>query len=246
MELKTVFTSNIPMDCYIIKGRLESEGLDCFIFDDNIVWVNPFKAVAVGGVKLKVPSDQIDLAEKIMSLVKQNKLIDDDGEYEMAKVFENEISRQNEILNIKIQIRKDNYLIDNPDDIKTNWLNHEEIHKLIDSEKKFIELANTKFIFSWDQFWYELFDFDRSVFQYFRTRPVEYYLDKELVENYNSKSINKSNMICRNCSSDEVYYGYTLDIKWGILYLIFSVLISAPFPLIMRSHHCFNCGSDFN
>ena len=109
MELKTVFTSNIPMDCYIIKGRLESEGLDCFIFDNNIVWVNPFKAVAVGGVKLKVPTDQIDLAEKIMSLVKQNKLIDDNGEYEMAQVFENEISRQNEILNIKTQIRKDNY-----------------------------------------------------------------------------------------------------------------------------------------
>ena len=246
MELKTVFTSNIPMDCYIIKGRLESEGLDCFIFDNNIVWVNPFKAVAVGGVKLKVPTDQIDLAEKIMSLVKQNKLIDDNGEYEMAQVFENEISRQNEILNIKTQVRKNNYLIDNPADIKPNWLNHEEIHQLIDSEKKFIELTNTKFIFAWEQFWFELFDFDRSVFQYFRTRPVEYYLDKELVENYNSKSINKSDMICRNCGSDEVYYGYTLDIKWGILYLIFSVLISAPFPLIMRSHHCFNCGSDFN
>ena len=68
MELKTIYTSNTPVECYIIKGRLESEGLDCFIFDDNIIWVNPFRAVAVGGVKLKVPSVQVEFAEKIMSL----------------------------------------------------------------------------------------------------------------------------------------------------------------------------------
>ncbi len=246
MELKTIYTSNIPVDCYIMRGRLESDGVDCFIFDDNIIWVNPFWAVAIGGVKLKVPLDQVDLAEKIMSLIKQDKLIDDNGVYEMSTVFENEISRQNEIINIKTQIRKDTSLIDKPDYIKTNWLNHEEIHQLLDSEKKFIAFANTKFIFTWEQFWYELFDFDRSVFKYFRTRPVEYYLDKELADNYNCKSIDKSNMICSNCKSDEVSYGYTLDIKWGIIYLIFSFLFSAPFPLIKRNHHCFNCGLDFN
>jgi len=78
-KLETIYTSNIPIDCHILRGRLESEGLDCFIFDDRIVWVHPFFAVAVGGVKLKVPINQIEFGEKIISLVKQGKLIDDKG-----------------------------------------------------------------------------------------------------------------------------------------------------------------------
>ncbi len=246
MELKTIYTSNIPVDCYILKGRLESDGLDCFIYDDNIVWVNPFRAVAVGGVKLKVPTDQFERAEKILSLIKLNKLIDENGEYEMSVVFENEISRQNEILDIKTQVRKDNSLIDKPDYIKSSRLDNDEIHQLLDSEKKFKEFADAKFIFSWEQFLYELFDFDRSIFKYFRIRPVEYYLDKELTDNYNNKSHDVSDITCINCKSNEVSHGYNLDLKWGIVYLIFSFLFSAPFPMIKRSHHCFNCGSDFN
>jgi hypothetical protein len=246
MELKTIYTSNIPVECYIIKGRLESEGLDCFIFDDNIIWVNPFRAVAVGGVKLKVPVDQVELAEMIMSFIEQDKLMDEHGEYEMSAVFENEIIRQNEILDIKTQVRKNTSLIENPNEIKTEYLNHDEIHQLLESEKKFNEFANTKFTFKWEQFLFELFDFDRDVFKYFRIRPVEYYLDKELVDNYNYKSINKSTTLCRYCKSDEVSYSYTLDIKWGIIYILLLALVSVPFPMIVRNHHCFNCGSDFN
>jgi len=64
VKLETIFSSNIPVDCYILKGRLETDGFDCFVFDENIVWVHPFKAVAIGGVKLKVPSDQLILAQK--------------------------------------------------------------------------------------------------------------------------------------------------------------------------------------
>ncbi len=45
MELITVFTSNITIDCYIVKNRLESEGLECFIYDENFIGVNPFRAV---------------------------------------------------------------------------------------------------------------------------------------------------------------------------------------------------------
>lgn len=48
-KLETVFNSTYPIDCYLLKGRLESEGIDCFVFDDEKVSVNPFKSVAVGG-----------------------------------------------------------------------------------------------------------------------------------------------------------------------------------------------------
>ena len=74
IKLETVFSSNIPIDCHILKGRLESEGINCFLFDENIVWVHPFKAVAIGGVKLKVTSDRYDFANKILTQVKKQHL----------------------------------------------------------------------------------------------------------------------------------------------------------------------------
>lgn len=65
-ELVTIFSSNSPAECYIIKGRLENEGIECFIFDENIVSVNPFYANAVGGVKVKIYWDQKEKAEEIL------------------------------------------------------------------------------------------------------------------------------------------------------------------------------------
>lgn len=93
-------------------------------------------------------------------------------------------------------------------------------------------------------FLYELFDFDRSVFSYLRIKPVEYYLDKEIVDKLESKVLYNPSSSCPNCKSDNVKYGYAIDYKWDILYLILS-FVSAPFTLIRKNIHCFDCGCDF-
>jgi len=76
---ETIFSSNILVDYYILKGRLETDGIDCFIFDENIVWVHPSRAVAIGGVKLKVPIHQSKAAKKIIEHLKSAELIDQNG-----------------------------------------------------------------------------------------------------------------------------------------------------------------------
>ena len=91
MQLKTVYTSLTPIVCSIVRGRLDSEGITCFVYDENIVWVHPFRALAVGGVKLKVPEDQLERAQKIISLLETGRLCDENGAYAMADMFENEI-----------------------------------------------------------------------------------------------------------------------------------------------------------
>ncbi|HEY4786162.1 MAG TPA: DUF2007 domain-containing protein [Bacteroidales bacterium] len=245
MQLKTIFSSNSPIDCYIVKNRLESEGIDCFVFDDHMVWVDPFYAVAVRGVKLKVPSDQTEKALQIIRLVKSDRLIDDHGEYEMANVFVNEMSRQNEILEIKSLIRNKPSLIDSPKEIKTDLLNQEEVNEIISEEKKLLEFSKTRLNFTWEDFWGTLFDPDHSIFKYLRPRPAEYYLDKELVDRYNNPVGTQSSMICSHCNSENVSYGYAIDYKWDVLYLVLSLIVS-PFPLVRKKYHCFNCGSDFN
>ena len=88
MQLKTVYTSNLLVDCYLIKGRLETEGISCFVFDENFIGVNPFYAIAIGGVKLKVPSDQFEQATELLDLISNSKLFEAVGENSFAEIVE--------------------------------------------------------------------------------------------------------------------------------------------------------------
>ena len=225
IKLETLYSSNIPIDCHILKGRLATEGLDCYLFDENIVCVHPFKAVAIGGVKLKVPSDQIEIGNKIISLINRGKLFDENGEYGTAEIFHSDFKKQMEILKIKSDIRKNPTLINKPNEIDTIALNRNEIDFIIESEKNFQRLYNKKLNFTWKDFLYELFDFERSVFSYLRIRPVEYYLDKDIVDNINYKVLSNFSNFCPNCKSDNVKDGYAIDYKWDILYLILSLIL---------------------
>jgi len=61
--LVTIATYTVATDAYIAKGLLESAGITCFIFDENMSFVY---SNAVGGIKLKVPSSQRILASEIL------------------------------------------------------------------------------------------------------------------------------------------------------------------------------------
>lgn len=228
---------------------MQSEGLDCFIFDEYIVWVHPFWAVAVGGVKLKMPKDQIDQGEKIIGLVKQGKLVDDNGEYDLETIFENEIRKENKILQLRSQFRKNPSQLDKSFP-KIDWLTKSEVDKIIESEREFQKLSNARLDLK--MFWYELFDFSRIFFKYLRIRPLEYYLDKDLVDRFNASQDSISFNICPNCESDNVYYGDSMDFEWDVPYLILSFVFGTIFgtfaPFLIRTnkkYHCFNCGHNF-
>ena len=68
-------------EAIIIKGKLESEGIEVFMRDNNTVDANPLYSNAIGGVKLFVNRDDYLTAKDIISLVSQyssddnNKLI---------------------------------------------------------------------------------------------------------------------------------------------------------------------------
>ena len=244
MELETVYSSNIPIDCHILKGRLEKEGIECQIYDENIVWVHPFKAVAIGGVKLKVPSGQSSQAKEILGLLKQEKLHDHMGEYEIHKVLEEEVSKENKIIELKAFFRENPKFLDNPGPHKPKWINQHTYQNLVEHERVFQKQKNTTLNFNVKQFLYELFDFDRSVFSYLRTKPVEYYLEKELVEQYQFQKQNELSLSCPKCNSVNVAYGHAIDHKLDIIYLLLSILIS-PAPLVRKKYHCFNCRASF-
>lgn len=56
-------------EALIFKGKLESEGIEVYIRDNNIVDSNPLYSNAVGGIKLFVKEEDLEKAQLILSEV---------------------------------------------------------------------------------------------------------------------------------------------------------------------------------
>lgn len=77
MELTTIKTFDNPMEAHIVKSRLESEGITCFLFDEHMVSLNPLYNVTVGGIKLKINHSDYEKARTILVEVEQSPVLDD-------------------------------------------------------------------------------------------------------------------------------------------------------------------------
>lgn len=62
----TVLTVTYAHEVAIVRGRLESEGITCFVKDELTVQVIPFYSNAIGGVKLQVLSKDFSRAIEIL------------------------------------------------------------------------------------------------------------------------------------------------------------------------------------
>ena len=62
----TVLTFTFAHEVAIVRGRLESEGIVCFVKDELTVQVNPFYSNAIGGVKLQVMESDLPRAIEIL------------------------------------------------------------------------------------------------------------------------------------------------------------------------------------
>ena len=54
------------LDAELAKGALESAGIECFLFDDNMIRMDWFNANAIGGVKLRVDPENVEAANRIL------------------------------------------------------------------------------------------------------------------------------------------------------------------------------------
>jgi hypothetical protein len=224
---------------------MATDGIDCFIQDENIVWVHPFRAVAIGGVKLKVPMDQVDYCKSIIDNIKRGKLIDSDGEYSCIDLLENEYFRQENIFKIKKNIRSNPTILNDLDKIKhlidPFLIDDKEFNKIISDELEFLYFRKTPKRFNRREFWDSIFDYKTHSIKSYKRRTSEYYIEKDLLENYWIMDSSKKEIICPNCKSENVKYGYAIDYKWDIFYLILSILVYTPVPLIRKKYHCFDC-----
>jgi len=65
-DWKNIMTFTYPHEAYIVKGRLESDGIPVQIRDELTTQVNNFYSNAIGGVKLLIPQEDYKRAMEIL------------------------------------------------------------------------------------------------------------------------------------------------------------------------------------
>jgi DNA-directed RNA polymerase subunit M/transcription elongation factor TFIIS len=71
-EFRLLKTFQNPIDANITKGLLESNGIEAFIFDENMVYVNPVLTTAIGGVKLLVRNSDYENTSLLLKEIDQD------------------------------------------------------------------------------------------------------------------------------------------------------------------------------
>ena len=65
-KIITIRTFTNPLDMAVIKGRLESEGIVCFVQDELTSRANAFYSAAIGGARLQVRQSDLKQAIEIL------------------------------------------------------------------------------------------------------------------------------------------------------------------------------------
>lgn len=75
----TIARYQYSSEAQIVKGRLESDGIPVFLKDNITIDTDPLVSNAIGGIKLKVRSEDEEKAKDILKLIKAYAL-NDNGE----------------------------------------------------------------------------------------------------------------------------------------------------------------------
>ena len=96
-ELVILNTFTSIFEANLFKSKLESEGIECFIDDENIGSMNFLYGSAVGGVKLKVRKSDYDKARKVLKESGQTT-----AEVEEEKKDDNSVQKVNSGILLKV------------------------------------------------------------------------------------------------------------------------------------------------
>jgi len=80
MALVTIKTFENSVSAHILKSKLESEGIKCFIFDENMITNNMIYNISVGGIKLKIDDTDLTKANKIITKIEDQPLTNENND----------------------------------------------------------------------------------------------------------------------------------------------------------------------
>lgn len=77
MKLVTLKTFENSIEANLLRSKLESEGILCFLFDENMVSLNPLYNITLGGIKLKIREADAQKALQIIEEVETTPFTDE-------------------------------------------------------------------------------------------------------------------------------------------------------------------------
>ncbi|HWC53443.1 MAG TPA: DUF2007 domain-containing protein [Chitinophagaceae bacterium] len=72
MDFIPILSFNDYIEANIILGRLQNEGISCWLKDENSATIAPFFSNSIGGIKLMVAASQEVRALELINLFKKN------------------------------------------------------------------------------------------------------------------------------------------------------------------------------
>jgi len=79
MALITIKTFDNPIDAHLLKSKLESEDIVCYLFDEHTVSMNPLYNITIGGIKLKINEFDLEKARIVYDSIHDTPYTDDGG-----------------------------------------------------------------------------------------------------------------------------------------------------------------------
>ena len=66
MKLVTARIFDNPIDAHLLKSKLESEGIYCYLRDEHTITIDPLVSNALGGIKLQIKEGDIERTKVIL------------------------------------------------------------------------------------------------------------------------------------------------------------------------------------
>lgn len=83
MDFVTIARFSNAFDMHVVKGRLEADGIECFVRDEHTITAIPIYDIALGGIKLQVREADVEAAKEILKTV----TYEDSGSISTFNVF---------------------------------------------------------------------------------------------------------------------------------------------------------------
>jgi len=80
-KLVTLASFDNAIDAHLLRSKLENEEIPCFIFDENMITLNPLNNIIVGGIKVKVMEEDLNAAQQIVNHISAQPIRNNDGTF---------------------------------------------------------------------------------------------------------------------------------------------------------------------
>ena len=77
MKLITLKSFDNFIDAHLLKSKLESEDINSFLYDENIVTLDRAMSISFGGIKLKVNESDFEKANEIITHIERQPFTDE-------------------------------------------------------------------------------------------------------------------------------------------------------------------------